>query len=469
MARVFVSYRRADGMYAVGWLAERLRALDHVTGMQTTFHDDVMRAGTDLASRLDAEIAACDVVVAVITPLWHGPLPDGSSRIMDPDDWIVREIAGALRHGTTIIPVLVDGAEHPLPSQMHESIAGLNRLLSVPYRDGADLDRIIDQVDRVLAEIDRDRAVRLSLEQPVEVPRLPQPWLVGGAAALAGISLCVVFALAAGANRVAEGADCTAGRDTVCVQHTGAYDWFVGGSVVIGLFAGAVGVVGAVLARRLVRVSAVEWRRLAGYVVLTGSAVALVVAAARVGYVAFPDIPALPHPELRAVASFAGMAFGSAGLILCVGIPICSLARAEDGDLAGQVAALAIARDAERWGAGMLSCLFAIGATSGSALVLAFAQSDADDSATSAVGGVAFTFVFSAMLLAIHRLAVAELTRRREAIEVGLADLPPRYRANAEPRLQARAFDEGGWGFRLFLALPLMFALVGWALVVAAT
>ena len=38
--------------------------------------------------------------------------------------------------------------------------------------------------------------------------------------------------------------------------------------------------------------------------------------------------------------------------------------------------------------------------------------------------------------------------------------LVARFRANAEPRLEADALDVGGWGFRAFLSLPLIVALI---------
>ena len=40
MARVFISYRRADGQYAVGWIEERLARLDEVTSVRTAFRDN---------------------------------------------------------------------------------------------------------------------------------------------------------------------------------------------------------------------------------------------------------------------------------------------------------------------------------------------------------------------------------------------------------------------------------------------
>ena len=48
------------------------------------------------------------------------------------------------------------------------------------------------------------------------------------------------------------------------------------------------------------------------------------------------------------------------------------------------------------------------------------------------------------------------LDDQQTEIERELADLPPRYRANATPRLIAPAFGGGSWIFRVVLALPLI-------------
>ena len=58
-------------------------------------------------------------------------------------------------------------------------------------------------------------------------------------------------------------------------------------------------------------------------------------------------------------------------------------------------------------------------------------------------------------------LAVSRLSDTQQRLERDLEDLPPRYRHNAVPRLIARSFDEGGWGFRVFLATPAAIAVIG--------
>ena len=90
MARVFLSYRRADGRYAVGWIAERLTKLDEVTEVRTAFRDGELRCGDDFPAALAGEIESCDVLVAVIGPNWLGRRAEGTPRIQDPTDWVGR-------------------------------------------------------------------------------------------------------------------------------------------------------------------------------------------------------------------------------------------------------------------------------------------------------------------------------------------------------------------------------------------
>ena len=99
-----MSYRRADGRLAVDWIAERLGALDAVDGVESAFHDAALRVADNFPDALDTEIRECEIVVAVIGPEWEGRRDDGSARIRDEDDWVVRELAAAFAQGKTIVP-----------------------------------------------------------------------------------------------------------------------------------------------------------------------------------------------------------------------------------------------------------------------------------------------------------------------------------------------------------------------------
>ncbi len=474
MARVFVSYRRADGVYGVGWLAERLRSLDAVNGVETAFHDGALRAGDDFPDALHDEIANCDLMIAVIGPKWLGER-DGELRIRDPDDWVVREIAAALASETRVLPILIGGADHPLASQLHPSIAELTRLHTLPFADERDLATIVEHVESHLSEMDLDRARLAGLEEPVVVPKLERPWAIAAASACVAVVFGVTLAISSG---LVEAPDLTAVFDTAngdrvtvpecassdsmttCVQDTAAFSWFGVIMVILGLYAGAVSVVGGVLARRLARVSDIAWRPLLGAAGLGGSTLLLLTFTSRSGHFELADVPGLSSPDLRFWTHFVVTVAGALGVAFCVLAPVFSSPEAAPHLLGERVQYLGIARDAERWGATLLAGEFSLVAAAGGAILIAFRQSDLEGVAASPLPGIVFALVFSTMLIILHFWSISRLRDEQRRIETELTPLAPRYRDNAEPKLIARTFDDGGWGFRAFLALPLIVAVL---------
>lgn len=451
MARVFISYRRVDGTLPVGWLAERLAALDLVTGVQTAFHDTALRAGIDLAQALDDEIAGCDVVLAVITPSWRGERADGA-RIMDPDDWVGREIAAALRQEKNIVPILVGGADHPLPSQMHESMAGLSRLLSVPFRDADDLDHIVEQVDRHLADLDRERAMIDGLDQPVEVPPLAHvEWLIAGSVVLAA-ALGAVGWYAAGKGL------CPDGSSSCDLVETGGGRWLRALIPLVGVLVGAIAPTGFALARRVVRTSHVRWRALAATIGAALAAVVVIMLSLR-----RPPDTATAEPVLEVGVLQIGMiVIGSLAVLpwaLVLNAAATMTARAPDHELAERVRHLGIVADGERWAAILLAVLI----TGGVAIAVALTKAvdDVTDIATyRATSVIVLAILVSALLVGTHLWNVARLAETRARLDADLDDVPPRYRQHASPRLIAARVTEGSWWFRAFLALPAMAAII---------
>lgn len=187
MARVFLSYRRADGAYAVGWLAERLTKVDTDIDIRSAFSDSELRCGDNFPEALETEIDSCDVMVVLIGPEWRGERPDGTQRINDPGDWVAREVSAALNHEKRVLPVLIHGAQPLTATDLPKPLDELADLHTLAFDGAADLGDIADHVASHLAEIDLDRARLAGLEKPIELRR----FRLGGL----GIALTTVAAL----------------------------------------------------------------------------------------------------------------------------------------------------------------------------------------------------------------------------------------------------------------------------------
>jgi len=207
MARVFLSYRRADGRYAVGWIAERLRQLDLVTELRTTFQDGELRCGDDFPAALAEEVESCDLLMAVVGPNWLGRRSGGPARIHDPADWVGREVRTALALNKRILPVLVGGAEPLSRADLPDDLAVLPDLHSVPFNEEADLDIIVRDLRSHLDQIDTERARIGGLVKPIELtpyqPGKPAIAMALIAAALGSIGGLVLATAFPGSDEVA--------------------------------------------------------------------------------------------------------------------------------------------------------------------------------------------------------------------------------------------------------------------------
>jgi len=143
---VFVSYRRDDSKHAAGRLGERLHERFRL------FMDiDNIRPGTDFTAVVREAVDEADVVLAVIGNEWLAATGDiGTRRIDDPEDWVALEVGTALRRGTPVIPVLVDGARMPDRSELPASLSDLasRQAISLDHESfGADCTRLIETID----------------------------------------------------------------------------------------------------------------------------------------------------------------------------------------------------------------------------------------------------------------------------------------------------------------------------------
>jgi predicted ATPase len=151
MSRIFISYRRDDSSAWAGRLYDRLseRFASHDIFMDV----DTLAPGVDFVEALEKSVGSCEVLVAVIGRQWLTVLDEeGKRRLENAEDFVRIEISTALKRGIRVIPVLVEGASMPHPSELPEDLKALARRNAIEVshtRFRADLERLIGAIVQV--------------------------------------------------------------------------------------------------------------------------------------------------------------------------------------------------------------------------------------------------------------------------------------------------------------------------------
>ena len=157
--RVFISHLEGDIDAAARLehdLKERLPA-DRVSGTEP-----VPELG-DAAAVIDARIACCDALIAIIGPGWQQALTAMGKSIDRRDHPMEVEIEAALKRGVPIIPVLTQRAALPEGDGLPERLKPLLSYQAMPLPDQfweAAVERLLNRFDKIEAGIEqRERAV----------------------------------------------------------------------------------------------------------------------------------------------------------------------------------------------------------------------------------------------------------------------------------------------------------------------
>ncbi|MBI5960619.1 MAG: TIR domain-containing protein [Chloroflexi bacterium] len=126
MSRIFINYRRQDSEGYVGRLYDHL--VQHFQREDVFMDVDDIKPGADFVQVLEDAVAACDVFLAVIGPLWLDVADSAGKRRLDQwNDYVRIEIATAIKHNKLVIPVLVGQALMPSPGDLPEDLITLSR------------------------------------------------------------------------------------------------------------------------------------------------------------------------------------------------------------------------------------------------------------------------------------------------------------------------------------------------------
>jgi hypothetical protein len=189
MARIFISYRRADAADAAGRLFDRLVA---TFGKANVFKDvDSIPFGHDFAKVIAERLSDCNVVIVVIGRFWLTVRSsDGTPRLHNPRDYLRIEFEQALKSRALVIPALVGNVSMPREEQLPESIRKLSRKHAIAIRPDPDFHKDMDRLIRALQALHH---------QPEEPPRardaLLNSWLLAGVVAAGCLAVVILFAL----------------------------------------------------------------------------------------------------------------------------------------------------------------------------------------------------------------------------------------------------------------------------------
>jgi hypothetical protein len=123
------------------------------------------KPGDDFFEVINAQIASCDVVLAVIGPRWAELL---TARVGNPGDFVVIEIKAAFDQGKRVIPVLVGGASMPRADSMPDTIRPLARRNAVDLRPESfkvDCRRLVAALKESLTAAEQERAARTQAKE----------------------------------------------------------------------------------------------------------------------------------------------------------------------------------------------------------------------------------------------------------------------------------------------------------------
>ena len=160
--QIFISYRREESRWSARSLHDRLSA--RFDRNQIFMDIDAIAPGDDFINVIEKTVGECDVLIAVIGSHWLTCVDEqGGRRLDNPEDFVRREIATALKRDIRVIPVLVDRASMPRSTDLPDDLKPLVRRNALEITDtGFDDDcrRLGVAIEEVLEKHKRERPER---------------------------------------------------------------------------------------------------------------------------------------------------------------------------------------------------------------------------------------------------------------------------------------------------------------------
>jgi hypothetical protein len=172
---VFICYRRSDSAAYAGRLYDFLT--DTLDPKQVWLDVEDVHAGSGFTDAVSDAVARSDVLLAVIGPEWLTATDVGGRRLLDdPVDMVRLEIEHALANDIRVLPVLVDGAQMPLASDLPESLRPLVQRHAFEFHDGR-FDEEAERLASFLEASEDERSPAADVRPPVEEAPRAEPTL----------------------------------------------------------------------------------------------------------------------------------------------------------------------------------------------------------------------------------------------------------------------------------------------------
>ncbi len=170
---IFISYRRDDSSGHVGRLYDTLAS--HYGARRIFVDIDHIGAGEDFVRVLDEAIGKSRIMLVVIGKHWQYD-DAGYSRLGNPNDFVRLEVVAGLQHGLRVIPLLVQGATMPSPTQLPRDLQELSTRNAMELSDvrwKEDVARLESTLDKLMREMRRADIAR-EVEERAALPREPR-------------------------------------------------------------------------------------------------------------------------------------------------------------------------------------------------------------------------------------------------------------------------------------------------------
>jgi hypothetical protein len=152
--KIFVNYRRDDERATAARVRDRLAT---TFGNANVFMDvDNLMAGQRFDKELEKALTETDVFLTVIGPRWMELFAARQSS--NERDYVREEIAGALKRGIVVIPVLVERASLAPGNALPDDIRDLVLHQSISYEQfGRDVAGLVDAIGSPASQRNRWR------------------------------------------------------------------------------------------------------------------------------------------------------------------------------------------------------------------------------------------------------------------------------------------------------------------------